>query len=610
MGIQEFREKVNLRLYTSKGLVNKIMKTAVFVASITAIATLVYYYGFPQTESSKVLLINIFKGTFLIYIGNYFVQFIYDFEPLTFLKRTWIEGLVMLFLIVEGISYNLFDHLLLTSFFENFGFDKVGEYSNLLIQLYFLVVVWYEIAKGSNILPKLKLNPSGLFLGIFLVIMSAGAGLLMLPEMTTIEGGMSFVDALFTSTSAATVTGLSVQDTANFFTFKGQFIILLLIKLGGLNVIAFGSFIALFSKFGVGVKQHSVIEDFFNKGNLMSARGMLAKVIIWSIFIEAIGTLIIFFAWTDSIAFRSVGDKLFSSIFHSVSALNSAGFSLFSDGLYEDGVRDNYLVHNILCVLLFLGAIGFMAIFDLFSIKRIRERIKMPWKKMQFATKISLYTSLWLIGIGALFFYLFEGDHSLAGEENPLIKISHSIFQSVTTRSGGLNTVDISALSLPTVVIFIFLMIVGGASSSTGGGIKTSTFAIIWAATISTIKNKKRTELYSYNIPVALVLRAYSVFLFFIVGLVVGCFGLAYTEIALIQSGQFTFIDLIFEEVSAFGTVGLSRGPTTYLSEPGKLILVTSMFAGRVGLLTVAYALTKESISTKYKYADGHTMVG
>jgi Trk-type K+ transport system membrane component len=610
MGIQEFREKVNLRLYKSKGLVNKIMKTAVFIASITAIATLIYYYGFPQTEETKFLLLNIFQGTFVVYLSNYFIQFIFDFEPIKFIKRTWIEGLVMLFLIVEGISYNFFDHLLLTSFFNNLGFEKVGEYSNLLIQLYFLIVVWYEIAKGSNILPKLKLNPAALFLVIFIVIMSAGAGLLMLPEMTTIEGSMSFIDALFTSTSAATVTGLSVQDTANFFTFKGQFIILLLIKLGGLNVIAFGSFIALFSKFGVGVKQHSVIEDFFNKSNLMSARGMLAKVIIWSLFIEIVGAAIIFFAWSDEIAFVSIGDRLFSSIFHSVSALNSAGFSLFSDGLYEDGVRSNYLVQNILCVLLFLGAIGFMAIFDLFSIKRIRERIKTPWKKMQFATKISFYTSLWLIFFGALFFYLFEGNHSLAGEDNILIKISHSVFQSVTTRSGGLNTVDISALSLPTVVIFIFLMIIGGASSSTGGGIKTSTFAIIWAATISTIKNKKRTELFSYNIPVSLVLRAYSVFLFFIIGLVVGCFGLAYTESALINSGQFTFIDLIFEEVSAFGTVGLSRGPTSYLSEPGKLILITSMFAGRVGLLTVAYALTKESISTEYKYADGHTMVG
>ncbi len=609
MGIQEIREKINLRLYSSKNLVNKVMKTAVLIASITAIATLVYYYGFPQTESSKIFLLNIFKGTFVIYIANYFVQFIYDYEPLTFIKRTWIEGLVMLFLIVEGISYNLFDHLLLTSFFGNLGFEKVGEYSNLLIQLYFLVVVWYEIAKGSNILPKLKLNPSSVFLGIFLVIITIGSILLMLPEMT-VTGDIKIIDAIFTATSAATGTGLAVQDTANFFTFKGQFIILLLIKLGGLNVIAFGSFIALFSKFGLGVKQHSVIEDFFNKSNLMSAQGMLAKVIIWSVFIEVVGAILVYISWTDNIPFNSINEKLFSSIFHSISAFNSAGFSLFSNGLYEEGVKNNFLVHNILCVLLFLGAIGFMAIFDVFSVKRLKEKIKMPWKQIQFSTKIALFTSLWLVLIGAIIFYLFETNYSLANEKGFLEKINHSIFQSVTTRSGGLNTVDISALSIPTVVFFIFLMIVGGASSSTGGGIKTSTFAIIWAATISTIKNKKRTELFSFNIPVALVLRAYSVFLFFIIGLIVGCFGLAYTESQLIESGQYTFIDLIFEEVSAFGTVGLTRGLTSILSESGKLIIIISMFAGRVGLLTVAYALTKESISTNYKYADGHTMVG
>lgn len=610
MGIQEFREKINLRLYKSKGLVNRIMKIGVFVASIVALATLVYYYGFPQTDSSKSYLIGIFKSTFVVYILNYIIQFIYDFEPIDFLKRTWVEGMVMLFLVVEGISYNLFDHLLISSFFTNLGFANVGEYTNLLIQLYFLIVVWYEIGKGSNILPRLKINPSGLFLGVFVCIIIAGAGLLMLPEMTTIEGGMSFIDAIFTATSAATVTGLAVQDTALFFTFKGQMIIMLLIKFGGLNVIAFGSFIALFSKFGVGVKQHSVIEDFFNKNNLMSARGMLAKVIIWSLFIEILGAVLTFFAWSPDIPFKSVNEKIFFSIFHSISALNSAGFSLFSDGLHEEIVRDNYLVHNIMCVLLFLGALGFMAIFDIFSIKRIRERIKMPWKSLEFATKISLYFSLGLVLVGAFFFYIFEGNYSLKGQTNVLENISHSIFQSVTTRSGGLNTVDISALSLPTVVVFMFLMFIGGASSSTGGGIKTSTFAIIWAATISTIKNKKRTELFSYNIQGNLVLRAYSVFLFFAIGLLLGCFGLAYTETSLIESGSFTFIDIIFEEVSAYGTVGLSRGVTSSLSMWGKVILVLSMFAGRVGMLTVAYAFTKESLSTNYKFADGHTMVG
>jgi len=610
MGIQEFREKINLRLYKSKGIANRIMKTGVFVASIIALATLVFYYGFPQTEESKGFLIGIFKSTFAVYILNYIVQFIFDFEPIDFLKRTWVEGSVMLFLVIEGISYNLFDHLLITSFFTKLGYPNIGEYTNLLIQLYFLIVVWYEVAKGSNILPRLKINPSGLFLGIFFCIIIAGAGLLMLPEMTTIEGGMSFIDAIFTATSAATVTGLAVQDTALFFTFKGQIIIMLLIKFGGLNVIAFGSFIALFSKFGVGVKQHSVIEDFFNKNNLMSARGMLAKVIIWSLFIEALGAILTYFAWSTDIPFKSINEKIFFSIFHSISALNSAGFSLFSNGLYEVGVRDNYLVHNILCVLLFLGALGFMAIFDIFSFSKIRERIKKPWKSIQFATKISLYFSLGLVLVGAIFFYLFEGEHSLQGETNVWINISHSIFQSVTTRSGGLNTVDISLLSLPTVVVFMFLMFIGGASSSTGGGIKTSTFAIIWAATISTIKNKKRTELFSYNIQGNLVLRAYSVFLFFALGLLLGCFGLAYTESHLIESGQFAYIDIIFEEVSGYGTVGLSRGVTPSLSLWGKVILVLSMFAGRVGLLTVAYAFTKESISTKYKYADGHTMVG
>lgn len=610
MNIQEFREKVNLRLYASKGLVSKITKVALFIASAVAIATLIYYYGFPQTEVSKIYLLNIFKGTFVVYILNYIINFIFDFEPIKFFKRTWLEGIAMLFLIIEGISYNLFDHLLISSFFAQFGFTNIGEYTNLFIQFYFLFVVGFEIAKGSNILPKLKLNPSILFLAVFVAIIIVGGGLLMLPEMTTIKGGMNFIDAMFTSTSAACVTGLIVEDTATFFTFKGQFIIMMLIKFGGLNVITFGSFIALFSKFGVGIKQHSVLEDFFNKDNIMSAKGMLAKVVIWSIFIELAGAAFIYFAWSDAIPFQSQGDKVFYSIFHSISAFNNAGFSLFSNGLYENVVQDNYMVHNVIAALIFIGALGFMAIFDIFNIKKIRQRIKMPWKKLEFGTKIALYFSLGLVVVGTIFFYLLEGSNSLASEDNILASLSHSLFQSITTRTAGFNTVDMAALSLPTIVLFLFLMIVGASSSSTGGGIKTSTFAIIWAATISTIKNKKHTELFNQNIPLDLVLRAFSVFLFFIVGVVLGCFALAISETDLLESGHFQFIDLIFEEVSAFGTVGLSRGLTSSLSLWGKIIIIFSMFAGRVGLLTIAYAMSKDPISTKYKYADGHTMIG
>src|SRR5690606_20451106 len=390
MTIREFREKVNLRLYSSKKTVTLIQRSIVALVSITAFATLIYYYGFPQTEESKDTLISIFKFSFGVYIVNYLLKIIYDFEPRSFIKRTWFEGLLMLLLIIEGVSYNFFDNLILTSFFNQFGIE-VTTYTNLLIQIYFLVVVMYEGGKSSNILPKIKLHPSNIFMASFLVIILSGTGLLMLPEMSVASSGMNMIDALFMSTSATCVTGLATIDISTFLTFKGQVVLLLLMKLGGINIIAFGSFIALAAKFGMGIRQHSVLEDFINKDNLFSAKGMLQKIIVWSFAIEIIGLVAYYLSWDLKIPFDNTGDKVFYSIFHSVSAFNNAGLTLFPEGFSDEMVRDNFMVHNIASVQMFLGALGFIAIFDIFRWTQIKERIKYPWKNYSLSTKISLY---------------------------------------------------------------------------------------------------------------------------------------------------------------------------------------------------------------------------
>lgn len=606
--LRNFREKINIALYESKNRNLRLLRILSFLVSLVAIGSLCYFYGWPQTPESRSNLLMVVQSSFGFYVLHYVIKIIYDFHPLQFIKRSWFQGLLMLLLVIEGIGWNFFDTLLLEKLFAQFGMNSIGHLTAIFIQVYILVIVANQITRNSQRLPQLKLHPANIFILSFLLIIGVGTALLMMPEMTTIDGSMPFLDALFTSTSATCVTGLIVVDTATYFTFKGHLVILMLIKLGGLNIIAFGSFLALAAKFGLGAKHHSVIEDFVNRDNALSAKGMLGKIILWSVAIELGGATLMYVVWGGDAGFANTGERIFSSIFHSVSAFNNAGLSLFTDGLYNPAVRTNYFIHIMVTIMVFIGALGFTSIFDLFDPKRLRERLKHPWKTIEFSTKISLYFSIGLVALGLVAFFLLEADNVHKGMSTAEALIT-SLFQSVT-RTSGFNTVDIGSMAVPSIILMMFLMFVGSSSSSTGGGIKTSTFGILVASAWSTVKGKKSTELFKRTISKDLTYRAFSVFMFFIAGNLVAIFALSITETHILEMPDRSMIDLAFENVSALGTTGLSTGITSMLSSPGKVIIVLSMFVGRVGTMTVAYAFGKAVLTTRYKYPYGHTMVG
>ena len=604
---EDFREKVNLSIYDSKEKMLQSLRILSFIVSILAVSTLIIFYGFPLTETTKNSLLFIIKGSFAFYIIRYFIRFFYSFDIQKFFKHTWFEGLLMLILLIDGIGDIFFNTTLEKKLFEYLGIYSFTHVYFLSLQLYILIIVAYEIGRSTTLIPKMKLNPSLVFILSFIIIISSGTLLLMLPEMTTIPGSMPFIDALFTSTSASCVTGLIVVDTPTYFTTKGLFVIMALIKLGGLNIIAFGTFFALFSKFGVGIKHDSAIEDFVNKNSLFSNKGMLGRIILWSFIIEFLGALAMYFSWNSGVPFTGLSDKIFSSIFHSFSAFNNAGFCLFSDSFYNDHVRFNYIVHIIITLLVFLGSLGFMTMFDLFGLKDIKERYKFPWKHFTFSSKVALYFSFWLVFIGAIAFFILEKNNTLS-EHGIFGSIITSVFQSVT-RTSGFNTVDIDALTMPMTIIILFLMFVGASPSSTGGGIKTSTFAIIYASVISTIKGKKQPELFKYSISTNLIYKAFAILLFFTAGNLIGIFLLSITEQHILEMEGRNIMDLIFEEVSALGTVGLSTGITSSLSNSGKAIIILSMILGRVGTLTVAFSFRRNNTSSDYEYPEGHTML-
>lgn len=608
MTFNDFREIGNVYLYKSKSRNLGILKLLNLIVSLTALVVLAIYYGYPNTAQSDQNLMDIMRLSFGFYVVHYLIKILYDFHPAEFLRRTWIEGIVMIVLIIEGVSHLFFDTLIHEPVFRALNISRGVDLSLVFIQIYFFIVVIAELLRKGSILPRVKMHPAIIFILSFLGIITVGTLLLMMPEMTTSGNGMPTLDALFTSTSATCVTGLMVEDTMVFFTFKGQMVLLALIQLGGLNVIAFASFLALVARFGVAITQHDVIEDFVNQDSYLSGKSMLGRVVLWCLGIEMLGAIALGLVWSSDIPFNGLGDRIFSSIFHSVSAFNNAGITLFTDGMAHPWVATNWLAHWVITILVFFGALGMIALFDLFDPAKLRSRMRSPWKTIGFATKIALYFSFILVFIGAISFAFLEWNGVLEGMSG-FGKFTTAIFQSVT-RTSGFNSVDIGSVGLPMIFIFIVLMFIGASSSSTGGGIKTSTFAVIVSDVWRTVRGFDHVQLFKRTINPTLRSRAYSVLIFFILGNMVFLFLLTITEARLLSMGEFSFVDLAFEQVSAMGTVGLSTGLTHLLSPAGKMIISLSMFIGRVGTLTVAFALGGRALETHFKYPEGHTMIG
>ena len=609
MGIKEFREKVNLKIYDSKSQVLKWLNLISLLVSLSSLGIICYFYGFQHTQAEIDRLFLFVQGSFAFYIIRYFMRVFYEFHPLTFIRKHWFEGTLILLLIIDALSYNLTGKLVIQQFFFNLGLENFAGISNLFLQVYIFIMVGVELKSEYSFLPKFKANPANIFLMTFVILILIGTVLLMLPEMTVQEGSMPAIDALFTATSATCVTGLIVVDTATYFTFKGHLIILILMKLGGLNIISFGAFTAFFAKFGVGIKQHSVMEDFMFEDNIFSSKSLLGKIIFGSLTFEAIGTLLIFWLTMDKFEGNDMGDNLFFSIFHSISAFNNAGFSTLTDGMYNELVRNFFLLHVVLAALIFFGALGFVTFFDLFSISKLRERLKYQWKRPKLGTLLNVYTTLILLLVGAIFFTIFETKENMPGYSF-IDSIITSLFQSITLRTAGFSTVDFGSLSVPFLTISIVLMFIGGSSSSTAGGIKTSTFSLMALSAYSTLKGKRYIEIFNRRISQDILFRAFSIFFFSLSSILIGTFILTISETHILEMENKSFLDLLFEEVSAFSTVGLTTGITPLMSTTGKLTLMASMFVGRVGTLTIGYALSRTIQSRNYKYPEEHLLVG
>ena len=446
----------------------------------------------------------------------------------------------------------------------------------------------------------MKLSPAALMVSTYLLGMALGTLLLDMPWATK-TGHISWVDALFTVTSALCVTGLTVVDTGGYFTLAGQVVILLLIQIGGLGIMTFAIFILLSSGWRISTQQRFYIQESFSSDVLADVKRLVFFIIVFTLVTELAGALLLAVSWRGDL---SLGQRLFSSLFHSVAAFCNAGFSLYPDNLM--GYHDHTLLNATVAVLIIFGGLGFPVVFEVFSWMRFRKQ-----SRFSLHTKLALLSTAVLLAIGMAAFWVLERTNCL--QEMPLkTQFLVSFFQSVTPRTAGFNTVDFAKLSSATLMIVIILMFVGASPGSTGGGLKTTSMATLVCVLWNRIKGSEHTNVMDSTLPQTTVGRAITVFILSINAIVLVLCGLLITQLGG-QSHEYSrglFLEYLFETVSAFGTVGLSMGVTPKLNDAGKLLITGMMFTGRVGILSLAYIFTSRETKASYRFAEENIMIG
>ncbi len=434
----------------------------------------------------------------------------------------------------------------------------------------------------------------------FLTVILVGTLLLMLPISSSSGTWTGPIAALFTATSAVCVTGLIVVDTGSYFSFWGQLEILLLIQIGGLGYMTSSTFLVLLVRRRFDVRQKFAIQESFDGSPLQGSRNLIRSIVGMTLLFELLGVLGLMRVFRPEFGFYG---GLWQSIFHSISAWNNAGFSLFSDSL--SGYQNVWAINLIIPALIIFGGIGYQTILELYFwlLNLIRRRHQRLELSLNF--KVVTSTTLVLLGLGMLAFLATE--FSNPGTLRPLNgwdKLLAAWFQSATTRTAGFNTIDFGSMTDTALFITMGLMLVGASPSGTGGGIKTTTVRILLNSTRSTLRGIEQVVIYNRRIPMTVVLKAIAVALGSVTAVVWSTFLLSLTE------NQLEFIDLLFEAISAFATVGLSTGITSQLSALGQLVITLTMFVGRVGILIFIGAIFGGQRPTSLQYPEENLLVG
>lgn len=594
--IKDFWKTLKIRFYELSDPVINIVNISLFFVSVAALISLILEYGFYISEQTAHIIERVNILIVLYYVLQYFVKLLFNIKKWNYIKTHWFETALVILIIAET-TFVL--HQLGFSQFQKYLTDLNVKALTRLTIVGAQVVIILTIISGAVRLNRkiayLRFHPAQTFMLSFFVVIVLGTFLLMLPRSVAPGHTLSWLDALFTATSATCVTGLIVVDTGSHFSLLGQLIILTLIQIGGLGIMTISSFFALFFGRGMAIKERIMLQEMLNVERLDAITRLLKGVILITFLMESLGALLLFFSW--NLPQWDFSQRLYHSIFHSISAFCNAGFSLNSDSLMS--FNTNYSVVLTIAMLIIVGGLGFVVMIDLTRGKIFEYPTRRRVRKFSVHTRLVLIVTSVLLIAGTILFLIIE---PFSG--NWLFKTVNAFFCSVTARTAGFNTVDIGQLTTSSALLLMLLMFIGASPGSTGGGIKTTTLGILIASFISIIRGKNRIELFKRSISFTILNRALVVFAFAISFIMFSTFLLSLTEKA-------SFINLLFEEISAFGTVGLSRGITAGLSRWGKIVIIVSMFVGRVGVLTLAFAITTPREHLRVEYPEErNVMVG
>ena len=469
----------------------------------------------------------------------------------------------------------------------NFTLQKIKPILEGGLILYFLLRLLVLVRHIYDV----YFNPAIVFVGSFLILALAGAFLLMLPSATT--NGISFINALFTSTSAVCVTGLAVLDTSKDFTLVGQSIILVLIQLGGIGILTFTSFFAFFFRGSSSFKEGLNTKDFLAQEGLKDVFRVALNVVVFTVGIEIVGAVFMYFTITEN---HTITNKIFFSVFHSISAFCNAGFSIIPSGLFDQSIRFNYIFQWVIMALIVFGGLGHHIIFNFFKYiktfvleffnkKYIHKRVPV----ITLNSKIVIYTTFLLLFFGWIFLFVSEYNNTLLEHTTLFGKVTNAAFGSVTPRTAGFNVIDYTQMTVPSLLFVIFLMWIGASPASTGGGIKTSTFALATLNIIAIARGKSRIQIFGRRFTAESTSRAFAILC---ISLIV--IGAAIISVLIFEPKDTPLLSVVFECFSAYSTVGLSLNFTPMLSDASKYIIIAVMFIGRIGMLNLMIGLMRQ----------------
>ncbi|GGG77457.1 TrkH family potassium uptake protein [Paenibacillus radicis (ex Gao et al. 2016)] len=450
------------------------------------------------------------------------------------------------------------------------------------------------MTKTKAILLKIT-PPQFLTLG-FIIIISIGSLLLSLPAASTDGIRTPFIDALFTATSAVCVTGLVVVDTGTHFTIFGQVVILTLMQIGGLGFMTMATMLALAFRKRISLRERLLLQETMNQASLEGIVRFIRRVLVYAFVIEIVGALLLAMRFSLTMP---IGRALYLGIFHSISMFTNAGFDVLGtvNGPFSSfvGHVDDPIVNFVIIMLIFLGGIGFIVLAELWDFSKVR--------KLSLHSKVVLTTSGVLFLAGAVLIFIFEFTNARTLEPLDITgKLYSSLFQSISPRSGGASTLDIGAMRSATQFLIVLLMFIGASPGSAGGGIKVTTFAILVGAVIAMIRGKEDVVFFNRRLAKDRVHKALTISIVALSAIVLFTMLISATE-------NVEILTAMFEVTSAFGTTGLSMGLTPHLTTLGKVLIITMMFIGRLGPLTLAFTLAPGE-KELYRYPEGKIMIG